>query len=78
MDFLFYIYIHLGRAKIWKESSFFIAILNTIVNLNTNKMVFRIAELHDDFNDTILMPLKINYVLVIHLKVLYISFSFIE
>lgn len=52
--------------------------LNMIVNLNANKMVSQIAELHDDFNNTILMPLKINYVLVIHLKVLYISFSSIE
>ncbi|PKC56605.1 hypothetical protein RhiirA1_473753 [Rhizophagus irregularis] len=45
-------------AEIWKKSSIFTETLNTTINLNANKMVSRVAELHDDFSDTIFSVTK--------------------
>src|SRR5947208_10153268 len=58
MGFLLYS-IHLNRGKFrsscrdLEKSPSFMKTLNTAVNLNTNKIVSRVAELHDDFSDTI-------------------------
>ncbi|CAJ0758572.1 24308_t:CDS:2, partial [Entrophospora sp. SA101] len=37
----------------WRNCPFFLETLNTVVNLNTNKMIGRVSELYEDVNNTI-------------------------
>ncbi|CAG8801331.1 19632_t:CDS:2, partial [Racocetra persica] len=40
-------------AEFWRESPSFLKTLKVAINLNADKMASRVAELHDDFSDTI-------------------------
>ncbi|CAG8779295.1 16689_t:CDS:2 [Dentiscutata erythropus] len=40
-------------GKFWKKSPSFLETLKIAINLNADKMVSRVAELHDDFSNTI-------------------------
>ncbi|CAG8595613.1 15455_t:CDS:10, partial [Gigaspora rosea] len=40
-------------AELWRNSPFFLETLKIAISLNADKMVSRVAELHDNFSDTI-------------------------